>query len=174
MRPGCEEYKSIGQAHDNWQRLGGLVCNFVHNLNKPTTVSSSHTVTFSPAVMTWSSTVASMRILPTSLLLLLLSPVGLARQKTSNYTYLPQVSSTIRNTAGLTQKQEPECSFRHVTASQVAKLITAYDILTFTLQPSARHVLTACSLHSLVANMASVASMMVNVNAHRGGPGSIA
>jgi hypothetical protein len=124
--------------------------------------------------MGWSSTDASMRILPMSLLLLLFSPVGLAGQTTSNYTYLPQVSLTIRNTAGLTRKQESECSFRHVTTSQVAKLVTVYDVLTITLQPSARHVLTACSQHSLVANMASVASTMVNVNAHRGGPESIA
>jgi hypothetical protein len=100
--------------------------------------------------------------------------VGLARQKTSNYTYLPQVSLTIRNTAGLIRKQEPECSFRHVATSQVANLVAAYDILTITLQPSARHVSTACSQHSLVANMASVASTMVNVNAHRVGPESIA
>ena len=126
------------------------------------------------ATMGWSSTVASMRILPMSLLLLLLSPVGLAGRTTSNYTYLPQVSLTIRNKARLIRKQEPECSFRRGTASQVAKLITVYDNLTIILQPSARHVLTACSQHSLVANMASVASTMVNVNAHRGGPESIA
>ena len=127
--------------------------------------------------MGWSSTVdtvASMRTLPLSLLLLLLSAVALARQTTSNYTYLPQVSLTIRNTARLTRKQEPECSFRHATTLQVAKLITVYDNLTITLQPSARHVLIACSQHSLVASMASVASTMVNVNAHRDGPESIA
>ena len=125
--------------------------------------------------MGWPSTAAPMRILPTSLLLLLLLPVGLARRTTSNYTYLPQVSLTFRNTAGLIRKQEPECSFRHVdTTLQVAKLITTYDILIITLQPSAHHVLIACSRHSLVANMASVASTMVNVNAHRVGPESIA
>lgn len=146
----------------------------VTNLNKPGFAHPTHCHLLLPAVMGWSSTVAPMRILPASLLLLLLSPVCLAGQKTSNYTYLPQVSLTIRNSSGLTRKQEPECSLRYVTASQVAKLITAYEILTITLQPSARHALTACSLHSLVANMASVASTMVNVNAHRDGPGSIA
>ena len=139
-------------------------------------MSLTHTVTFLlVAVMGWSSTVAPMRTLPISLLLLLLSPVGLAAQTTSNYTYSPQVSLTIRNsTTSLTLKKGPECSFRHVTTSQVAMLVTAYDILTIALQPSVRHVLTACSQLSLVANMASVASTMVNVNAHRGGPESIA
>ena len=169
MGPCCDEYESIGQAHDNWQESL-----FVHQqigFPRPT-----HCHLLLAAVMGWSSTTASMRILPMSLLLLLLSPVGLAGQTTSNYSYLPQVSLTIRNTAGLTRKQEPKCSFRHVNTPQVAKLITLS--MTFwhsTLQPtSALHALTACSRHSLVANMASVASTMVNVNVHRGGPESIA
>jgi hypothetical protein len=127
--------------------------------------------------MGWSSTAPSMRILPTSLLLLLLLPVGLAGRTTANYSYLPQVSLTVRdgNAGHLTfENTEPERSFRHITTSQVANLITTYDILTITLQPSARHVLIACSQHSLVASMASVASMMVNVNVHRDGLESIA
>ena len=122
MGPCCDEYESIGQAHDNWQESL-----FVHQqigFPRPT-----HCHLLLAAVMGWSSTTASMRILPMSLLLLLLPPVGLAGQTTSSYySYLPQVSLTIRNTARLTRKQEPKCSFRHVNTPQVAKLITVYDV----------------------------------------------
>lgn len=47
--------------------------------------------------------------------------------------------------------------------------ITPYDILTMALQANVRHVLTACCRRSLVVSMASVASTMVNVNAHLDG-----
>jgi hypothetical protein len=153
-------------------RLGKNRCLYV---NKPGFF-SPHTLTLKLlGIMGWSSTAASIRILPASLLLLLLSPVGLAGQTTSNYSDLPQVSLTVsKETADLTEKQEPKCPLRHVTTSQVANLATTYDILTIILQPSARHVSTACCQHSLAASMVSVASTMVNVNVHRDGLESIA
>ena len=113
MGPCCDEYKSIGQAHDNWQERPCLCT----NLNKPGFPHPTHRHLLLSAVMGCLSTAATMRILPTSLLLLLLSPVGLAGKKTSNYTYLPQVSLPIRNSTSLTRKQGPECSFGHVTTS---------------------------------------------------------
>ena len=114
---------------------------------------------------------ASMRILPTSLLLLLFLPVG---QTASNHTYLPQVSViTSRITIS---NWETRAKMFFQTCYHLASLKHHHfrDILTTTFQPSVRHVSTACCQHSLVASMASVVNMMVNVNVHRDGLESIA
>ena len=167
MGPCCDEYKSIRQAHNcNWARI--LVC-------APTwtnRVSSSHTLSVSLSP----SPHRSHRLDIYSCLYETTTDVSTASPPFAcGSVWAKDFKLQLFQYCGSNPKQDPECSFRRlVTASQVAKLIATYDILTITLQPSARHVLTACSQHSLVANMASVASTMVNVNAHRGGPESIA
>ena len=169
MSPCCEKDKSI-VAHGNFGRTD--VC--------PSTNRVSLAHILSPWIrsidMGGSSTAPSMRIFPTSLLLLLLLPVGLAGQTTSNYSYLPQVSLTIRDgiTGGLTFENKSQNVLSDILPPRKSQTSSLPMILTITLQPSARRVLTACSQHSLVASMASVASMMVNVNVHRDGLESIA